>query len=1001
MIVRLTPPIYQFGIQLWPALLFIILFLFSGVSVSAQYLQPSFKNYTVDDGLPSSEVYVAIQDHDGYMWFGTDNGLSRFDGYEFKNYGTKDGLKSPVIFDLKIDEEGTLWICTMTGFVYKYQNEKIEPYEFNNRIAELTGQYAYATDIFMDTASKKLSINLESYGLVSIDSAGRSTTIHTAPREINILDTLDLFAFNHSRMNLFEIQRNTPFFINIRFPYSPKTPCISYEASSLSAGINVHKLQKDKYLIKTGDSFSLIENGKIEWRRDDVYVLNTLSQLDSKKLWLGLHEGLGIREYSSEENLEHGKSSSILIGSSISKIYKDHSNGIWVTSTNNGVFYSPNPQFLIYSDNKRPIESNFSAIAINKNTVYFSDWTGEIIMFNGKSKNTETIKKYQQDDGFKYQYNQDLEFNSQTKTLLGSTGLLYYEQDQWRKFHGHPKNSFPTIYKIGSKSFDNEAIISTRSGATTVHLIKKEITRTYKTLNKRFLYANFDNNGNKWVCRVDGLWQWIGDTLVRPDNLHPYFTERIESIEQLQNNNFVLGTKGRGVIIWDQENIIHQITEEDGLTSNMIENIFIDSLDQIWVGTLNGLNRIRINNDNNFLIKKFTKKQGLPGNEIRKVRRQGEFIWIATTTGIGRISDIEPDSTTFIPNVNNFIINGKKINPSSKEEFSHEENNMTIDFVSLDYESQGEINYRYRLQYNDEWRLTKNRTLNLPNLSPSSYNIEIQAQNQDGFWSESLSLQFTILSPFWQRPWFLIISGLLLSSIAAGVTRHRQLKEIETLKNEHDIQSQITELERSALQAQMNPHFIFNILNSIQSSINKEDNENASQILAKFAKLIRGTLQNAKAKSITIEEEINYIKSYLYLEQVRHKEERFQYEVTHDEEEDLLSIFIPPMLVQPYVENAVKHGTRNNKSAKIEVHYTIATSHVSVTVKDNGPGISKSPSLQNHQGLGMDITQRRLELLNEGTLDNFLKIEQIKNDADMVIGTQINLKIKTKNFQTV
>ncbi len=107
----------------------------------SQHPHPTFRNYTTEDGLPSSEVHIALQDKDGFMWFGTDNGLSRFDGYRFKNYGSREGLKNPVVFDLKEDEEGRLWILTMSGNIYIHENDSIFPYEFNHVITQYKDDY--------------------------------------------------------------------------------------------------------------------------------------------------------------------------------------------------------------------------------------------------------------------------------------------------------------------------------------------------------------------------------------------------------------------------------------------------------------------------------------------------------------------------------------------------------------------------------------------------------------------------------------------------------------------------------------------------------------------------------------------------------------------------------------------------------------------------------------------------------------------------------------------
>jgi LytS/YehU family sensor histidine kinase len=213
--------------------------------------------------------------------------------------------------------------------------------------------------------------------------------------------------------------------------------------------------------------------------------------------------------------------------------------------------------------------------------------------------------------------------------------------------------------------------------------------------------------------------------------------------------------------------------------------------------------------------------------------------------------------------------------------------------------------------------------------------------------------------------------------------------------------ARISELERSALQAQMNPHFIFNSLNSIQSYIANNENDKANRFLAKFSRLIRANLNNSIAGKISLEEEIEAVTHYLELEKMRFKE-KFDYDITLDEDIDPRQIHLPPMLIQPYLENAIIHGLSQTRTqGKISLYYLQIGKYLVVTVTDNGIGIEQSKKLKEgqqslHKSVGMTITQKRLEMLDEGNHDQKVKVEDVKDRKGQVIGTKVEVRIRMK-----
>jgi len=355
------------------------------------------------------------------------------------------------------------------------------------------------------------------------------------------------------------------------------------------------------------------------------------------------------------------------------------------------------------------------------------------------------------------------------------------------------------------------------------------------------------------------------------------------------------------------------------------------------------------------------------------------------------MDDIEENKVSDKPIFSNVSNNLTVLNVDSINQFSYSQNNFNFEYVAINFLADGDITYRYKISPDESWSLTKNTSLNYAALSPAEYHLEIQAQNEDGYWSESLEYEFTIAPPFWTTNWFYGLAFLLLG--LGGYLYYTN--RLEGVNEKQRIKDELNDLERSALRAQMNPHFIFNILNSIQSAIVQNDQEFATTLLSKFAKLIRTTLKNARESKITLEEELDYLNSYLFMEKIRFKD-KFEYTVTVDPSIDKDEMLIPPMLTQPLVENAIKHGMKNTQTNKglIDIRFFKTPDNLIITVKDNGPGFQKEDIQTAHKSLGMKITKERLQLLNKSTdgLQN-LTVHNLKDTDGRVLGAEAKIII--------
>ncbi len=342
------------------------------------------------------------------------------------------------------------------------------------------------------------------------------------------------------------------------------------------------------------------------------------------------------------------------------------------------------------------------------------------------------------------------------------------------------------------------------------------------------------------------------------------------------------------------------------------------------------------------------------------------------------------------PILQEVIVNGHFFKDST---LKYHHNNLEFRYLTVNFRMNGKIPYRYRLHQKDNWQYTHNLSVNYPALPRGNYRFEVQSQNEDGYWSNSTAYAFSISPPWWATWWFRGVGLLALSFLSFSVYKYRT----NQLKKENALLQQMNQLERSALQAQMNPHFIFNCLNSIQSYILQNNKEKAVEYLSRFAKLVRYNLDASVQGIVSLENEINILDNYLALER-----ERFNHQFDYDiEVEDSLkgqSIKFPPLLIQPYVENAIIHGLAKKKeTGRVSVHFSQDDRGLMVKILDNGTGYKndkKSVKSHGHQSVGMTITQKRLELLSVDPT-NVVKIQTLQNGNNELKGTQVVILIKT------
>lgn len=310
-----------------------------------------------------------------------------------------------------------------------------------------------------------------------------------------------------------------------------------------------------------------------------------------------------------------------------------------------------------------------------------------------------------------------------------------------------------------------------------------------------------------------------------------------------------------------------------------------------------------------------------------------------------------------------FKVGDKIINQRVKNNFRHHENSLSWRYVIPDIQNAHlcKISYQLHPTSNATTIIDNGKEITFAALQAGTYRLTVKGLLSNGGVTKEQNLYFEISPAWYKSSWF---NFLLFGVVVLGIYFIAQLR-IKQIKRDFAIKTEMANLERSALQAQMNPHFIFNCLNSIQNFIMQNEKLEAMEYLNKFAHLIRQNLQASTGETLTLDAEIGMLKNYLDLEQMR-SSNHFDYEIIIAQEIEPYEINIPPLLIQPFVENAVIHGVAGiSENAKISLYFTKSNNTLIVIINDNGKGITEENKNEAHKSLGVSITQKRLEYINK------------------------------------
>lgn len=987
--------------------------------LSAQ--QGNFTNFSVHDGLAQSQVYAIAEDESAHLWLGTrGGGLCRFDGTEFEVFTTRDGLPSNYILQLFRSNQGLLWIGTSDGLsIY-------DGHAFKNLILDKSGKNMIV-GAFAEDAKGRIWAGTN-HGLYIVDNEEVTQVPLTSRQFAYAISCIEPDPFGGmwvgSDAGLLYIKNDKIDLYTRRDGLSSNyIRCLEYDehgylwVGTYGRGVTVW-----------GPAGSVETKGLDALGREEVMALY---RDVNGKMWMGSQDK-GLAAWNpADSSLQFLRERKGLANDHVRCIVSDRWQNLWIGTSGGGISKYAGQQFEHYNKAANGFSGDYiySVEAVGEDEVWVANsGKGVDHYINGK------VTHYGVDSGFTDFKVKSLFQSRDSVIWLGTEGqgLFYFAQDTF--------GAADFVTGIGSNWI--KSITEDQSGQLWVGTAGAGLCRIvrpdslngaykYHKLNRsdglksdRFNAVLADRKGRIWFAyQSGGLGYITDDTLItdlsktRGLRSHP-----IRSLALDLAGNIWLGTAGNGVLRMtvDSDSVfVASFQVQNGLSSDNIYLLEVDLDGHLWVGTERGVDRVDLDVVGNFLeVNHFGSDEGFLGVETSRNAVSTDptgNIWFGTIDGLFKFKS-GSGSTNLIPpelkitGVSLFYEPLKQTPYASAMKagalpdtlaLDYDWNQVTFDFKGVLLTQPAKIHYQWKLEgLEDKWSpLSTNRSITYSNLKPGIYNFMVRSMNEDGVLNElPESMVIHILTPIWMTAWFQWSVGALLALILSLLVRFRfkavkrkakAAQELLTMENE------ILVLEQKALRLQMNPHFIFNCLNTIQSMIVKKDDKTARYYLAKFSKLMRKTLDNSRSQRVLLEDEIETLDNYLSIEQFC-SEDHFAYQINVADDIATDFIQLPPMIIQPFVENAIVHGVAHKKSGGlIDVRFSRQNGQLRCVIEDNGIGRKaaqqhKSSKEEQHKSTALIVTQERLERLQQDKGSQLI-IEDLEDEKGNPSGTRVTV----------
>lgn len=922
-----------------------------------------YRSYDAQDGLPSSIIYDIISDEKGYLYLATDNGVYIYNGLIFKEIPISK-TKATTFTDLNLDYKGVLWVRNFANEVFIKEKDSLKVVNNTLGISSdsffINRLYYKDSSIYINNNIELYKYNIEYKTLKRLNSDNQNQDYKNNIWDVIIDDDNNYIVKTKNHFNVQQLNNasktilfNNDYLDNIEGKFIPSNPIL--------------------YVPFRQDSFSVYS-----WNGENFSNLFTIKNPGKSKI---------IRAFQFEENLVwcvttaglylynlQTKYLELMLPENIyvSKVIKGLDNSYWVSTIGNGLIHIPSTDIKIHLANKD--KYNFISLAFLPNAEILAGTNrGQIIHLDRNSKKVQYYQTPYQDE-IQFIYYDSLSQN--IYHTFGSHKLGKQELDQdvnlskivveldanhllvgsWKgMFIVNKELDKPITYQPYIASiYNNKLLGSNRVRSIHVDQIRK------------FIYVVFIDN-----IVVFDINKGLSSTTILLDNNSIHATSLVASKDTLW-----IGTFSHGILAIDKNTntIVQHFDKNNNLSSNNCKKLYLFE-NELWILTFKGLNKLSLKSK---YITNLSNQYGLEHIFISDLLVDKDFVWLSSSNGILRINKSYFDIIKYPKlHLSQIKLKGEILPLKDTLYLPPSPKDLSISFESAIYNTNGDITYEYKFSASDtNWiSLEKyQQTLLFPTLQPGSYELLLRINNPDKTYNNlHLKLFIVVDAHFWQRGYFSVLTFIFIVIFVMLFFYFFNKREMQKQR----LRENLISYQLSAIRARMNPHFLYNILSSIQGLIYINRKEDAINVLGNFSQLMRIILDISNKESIALEDEIETLKLYTSLERVRFEEEDFVINFNIDERLDLENTFIPTLLIQPIVENAFKHGLLHKNGLKIldisfEKGVRFFVNHLIISVSDNGIGRAASNDINSkrttnnkHTSFATKAIFQRIELINK------------------------------------
>jgi ligand-binding sensor domain-containing protein len=962
--------------------------------ISEKSLSPkekySVQVWTTENGLPQNSINDITQTKDGYLWLATFDGLVKFDGIKFTNYNTSNTpeLKVNGIKKLYCDNENRLWIIPADGTLVCHEQNKFKQYHVP---AKLEIENYTITD-FEDESILVKALNNKIYKLsngkfelfnpVQLENMGSIATLNT--NQLYIGTASGLYGFLNNELYEFPLLKNKQI---ISLIHSPSSEIIVLAENKI---YSVHSdICKE---IELPVDLAIIKDYRIGFN-------------ESKQLSVLTENGI---YFISGDKATHLTTESGLSSNSIRSMFVDREKNLWIGTNNGGLNKLKVKLFKTYSKEDGLLDDGVTSIIESRNgTILIGNNCGGI----SEIKNEEFIKKIiQPKDKCVWSLMEDHDKN----LWMGIYGGGIYVNSFDGIISHYTTNEGLRGNVIFSFFQDSQKNIWIGSSIGLSKFKDNEFISFDTSFHHSITYIQEDRNGDIWLCTDAGLAILKNGKIILKDEKSAFRKGPARYLYEDQEGVLWIGTHGNGLCRLKNGKTFYFNDYTKQLDKN-VWSIVEDRSGNFWMPSNAGmyvvdkkeLNDLADNNISFINPVYLSKEDGLKtiefngGFQSPVLKSSSGTFWFPTVKGAAMV---DPDKLQK-NNLNSQIIieeiksAEKFFAVSDRIHLKATDNNLLLRFTTPLFTNPSRICFQYKIEGIDNtWKeIGASRELLLSNIPDGEHILRLRVSGNPNSIETGLNLYKETV--FWKNARFIIVAsfvvvGLILLLTITVISAIRKREKIKTQLNK-----QYANIELKALQAQMNPHFIFNCLNSIQHFIIVNDEISASKYLTKFSMLMRKFLEHSKSNIVTLQEEVELLRLYVELEALRSKN-KFNFHLKIATDIDIFNIEIPSMLFQPFVENAITHGLLNlDRKGTLILSFELEEGYLVGKIEDDGVGRVKAGEIQSetfkdHASRGMEIINDRIAVLNyiENIKIEVEVIDKINNNNEPA-GTTVIIKI--------